>query len=52
MSEISETFKPCGMTLLPEIIIGSEDRSEGLKTWTPAALDAMAKANKPDPVTF
>jgi hypothetical protein len=34
---------------LPEIVIGEEGPDEGLKRWTPLALDAMARANKPEP---
>jgi hypothetical protein len=31
----------------PEIICGSEDPDEGLKTWTPAAMSALYLANSP-----
>jgi hypothetical protein len=36
----------------PRIICGFEDPEEGLKLWTPAALDSLAKANHPTPRTF
>ena len=32
---------------LPEIIIGSDNRREGLKSWTPSALDVLKSANQP-----
>jgi hypothetical protein len=41
-------------TGLPQIITGSDDTGEGFKRWTPAALDAIAAANRaaPDPIVY
>lgn len=37
---------------LPRIVCGYENADEGLKTWTPKALDALAKANASEPFLF
>jgi hypothetical protein len=37
---------------LPEIVCASDDQSEGLKRWTPLALDALARANRPNPKIY
>lgn len=36
-----------GDDIRPEIICGSDDPSEGLKTWTPKAISALAEYNNP-----
>ena len=37
---------------LPLIIIGSNSPNEGFKTWTPQALEALAKSNENEPAVF
>jgi hypothetical protein len=52
MVAVREAAKAAGVVDRPEIVCGSETPDEGLKKWTPKALDALAQANRPDPTIF
>jgi hypothetical protein len=44
--------RPAEVGNKPLIVCGSEDPSEGLKTWTPKALAALSAANHPTPSVY